>query len=131
MPDSNALVGFRQSIGMARQLLQLESQYADPPCPSDNLVVTGLRGGAAVVMVAAFENFLREVFLERLADLATMPPRKSLSQLPERMQTDSIFWSLNAAMRGPLHGAAAGKAARIPEIRRCAKLIVDDVVDVV
>jgi hypothetical protein len=131
MPDSDAIVNFRESLGMARELLVLEARFNDPPGVVEALTVSGLRGGAAVIMVAAFENFLREVILERLSAIGGTPPSKSLSALPVQVQVGSIFSSLEHAMYGPRYGATGGRIARLVDIRRSAKLIENDTADII
>lgn len=131
MPDSNAIVDFRESLGMAHKLLELESKYDDPPVPNDLLVVSGLRGGAAVLMVAAFEDFVRRVLLERLAPFGDMPPLKNLSALPTKVQVGSAYSSLEQAMYGPRYGSVKGKHARLSDIHRSAKILMEDRADVI
>lgn len=111
-------------------MLALEAGYRDPPSPAETKTVQGLRGGASVLMVAAFEEFIRAAVREHLAGLARDPPKKRLPDLPERLQVASIFESVQGAMRGPLHGAAGTKASRIPQVERAAELIVKKIVDV-
>ena len=116
---------------MSRQLLAVEATYPDPAPPADRLTVQGLRGGAAVLMVAAFENYLREMLLEVMADLTADPPRKRMSLLPEKMRVSSVFLSLNDAMRGPRFDKPGGRQARLLDIQRAARLVHNDLIDAV
>ena len=50
---------FNQSINMIDALLALESGYEEPSNASDTDAVNGLRGGALVLLVACFENYVK------------------------------------------------------------------------
>src|SRR5947207_1431041 len=122
MPDSVALGKFRASLGLAEELMRLEAAYPDPPPPADEAKVRGLRGGAAVLMVAAFEGYLRSGVAELLRPLVG-PPHKPLSSLPEVVQVSSIFESLEFALYGPRHGKLGKKIDRLPEVVAAASKV--------
>ena len=82
---SQALRDFRASISIAESLMKREQRFADPPSPRQFKIVQGLRGGAAVLMVAAFENFLKEVVEEQLSDLTIHPLLFNPANLPQDM----------------------------------------------
>lgn len=125
----SALNEFRESLKSAERLVRIETRYSDPPRRRSINTVQGLRGGAVVMMVAAFEQFLREDFEEQLAPLSINPPPHAFTALPKRMQVASVFGSLERAMKGPLYGSPAGKINRLPEIRNVAELIVGRRID--
>src|SRR5260370_3537304 len=71
------------SLGLAESLLNLESQYSDPPNIYDQQTVEGLRGGAVILMVAAFEYFLKSAIVEHLNKLI-QPTKVPFSKLPNK-----------------------------------------------
>jgi RiboL-PSP-HEPN len=119
-----ALTDFETTLGQAEALIQREARFQDPPRPQSTRLVLGLRGGATVLMVAAFERFLREMFVEKLDPLTADPPPVAFDDLPDRLRISSVFNSLERATRGPLHGRPPGKLNRLPDVRRSAGLIV-------
>ena len=121
---SAAYSSFVDSLSLARSLLDLERSYPDPPDSGSEGSVLGLRGGAAILPVAAFENFLRELFIEHLATLEASPT-KAFSDLPERIRVNSIFGGLERAMRGQL-GIQSTKSDRIAEVVRTAGMVLNE-----
>jgi hypothetical protein len=115
MPQSVALTNFKASLALAGQLMQLEAGYPDPPPPQDESKVRGLRGGAAVLMVAAFEGYLNSGIAEMLRPLLGPPPRQ-LSTLPQSIQAAAIFESLELALYGSRHGKPGKRIDRLPDI---------------
>lgn len=79
MSKSRAYLQFEGSLKMAEALLTLESGYNDPPRRNEQKTVLGLRGGTVILIVASFENFLKQLFLEHLMDLN--PLKAPLSKL--------------------------------------------------
>src|SRR5207249_5356140 len=63
---SEAAGALEEALQMVDGLLSLESRFPDPPSDADAKVVRGLRGGAAVLMVAAFEEFMRSAIRDHL-----------------------------------------------------------------
>lgn len=120
---------FLESIAAADALITLEAGYPDPPDDASRSTVQGLRGGAVVMMVAAFEVFVKEVIVEYCTPLTRSPLPTAFSDLPEPMQIKSIFGSLERAMRGPRHGAPRGKRMRLADIRWAAQRVVDGILD--
>ena len=53
-------------------------------------VVEGLRGGATVLMVAAFENYLRELVEEHLNDMTVEPLRFQIQKVPPKTRRINI-----------------------------------------
>jgi RiboL-PSP-HEPN len=125
-----AVAEFTNSLGLARELISLEALYADPPSPADTPKVEALRGGAVVLMVAAFEQYLRALFAEHLSGLLGPPPPVLFGSLPEKLRVASVFHGLDYAMKGPLHGAVSGRAARLPEVVGTANRVAQGLVNV-
>jgi len=127
--ESSALSDFTRSMLMASQMYDLEvNLYSDPPSANDLATVQGLRGGAAVLMVAVFEAFLREVFEERLAVLSAFTPPVQLSSLPEQLRVHNAFESLSWAMKGEPYQSAGRKVDRLAKIDTVARNIVAGIV---
>lgn len=127
---SQSLVDFRHSMKLAERLLVLERQYRDPAPKSEEQEVHGLRGGAAVLMVAAFERFIKSCVQERLGELRSRQPRAHFNKLPDRIKVASIFTSLQRAIDGPEFGKKNEKVHRIPDILQAASDAVQGVVNV-
>lgn len=122
---SRALSEFKLSLGMAEELMRIDRiGYRNPPRRDEQLAVQGLRGGAVVLMVAAFESFLRAVFEEHLDAFASVPPKRQLSVLPMNMQVHHVFTTLSWAMNGVPHRLAGSRASRIPEIENASRMII-------
>lgn len=98
---SAALQDFRSSIRLAEALMSRERRFPDPPSPRNIKAVQGLRGGAAVLMVAAFENFLKEVIEERLVDLTRHPLIFNPANIPPDMLFHNFHYTLERTVRGP------------------------------
>lgn len=92
---------FQSSLAIAKELIDFEAHTDDPPSKSDEALAQGLRGGAAVLMVAAFEQFLRDMFEERMSILSQIPIRRPFDQLPVRIRRTSLVGTLNRAIRPP------------------------------
>lgn len=124
----SALEEFLASLEIAQALLNLEAAHPDPPPPEVESIVKGLRGGATVLMVAAFEEYLTAMFQEHLDRLDGVPPPVGLSGLPDIVQVTSMFTSLNRALAGPRY-TDTEKKARLQDIRAAAQRLADDRVD--
>jgi hypothetical protein len=94
MIESKALTQFNESIGSAEALLDIEKNYNDPPSLDEKNAVQGLRGGAIIIMVAAFENFLKLAIEEQLSNLS-VPSNK----LPYRMHRINVSNTLKPALK--------------------------------
>jgi len=124
MPNSNAFSQFRESLGMAEELLRIEKDtYHNPPRQSEQKAVQGLRGGAVVLMVATFENFLKQTFEEHLSKL-TIHPVITLDKLPEKMRVNCVYFTLDRAMKGPPFQETPPKSQRLDEIDKACKMLV-------
>ncbi|MDQ2713668.1 MAG: MAE_28990/MAE_18760 family HEPN-like nuclease [Chloroflexota bacterium] len=125
MHSSNALLEFEDSLKMVEELLKIEKKYDNPPRLKDQKAVQGLRGGAVILMVAAFENFLRRTISEHLREL-TVHPKVSFDKLPPRMKVNCVFLTLDNAMKGP---PSRGKVERLPDIERACQLVLSETIN--
>jgi hypothetical protein len=123
-----ALDDFRASLAITRELLRIEEEFDDPPRSTDSLAVQGLRGGATVLTVAAFEDFMEAMFLEQLGALDGSPPPIPLDSLPFALQFENMHSSLNRALRGPRY-LQTQKVERLPAIRIAATRLVEERID--
>jgi HEPN superfamily RiboL-PSP-like protein len=128
MPTSKAFEDFKESLSIAEELLKIEKGYSNPPRRHEQKAVQGLRGAVAVLVVASFEQFLKEVMEEYLTKL-TMPPVKPLNALPDDARVCSIFNTLERAMKGPPFQKAPAKKDRIPDIDVACRKILSDVIN--
>lgn len=118
---SAAYRDFRETMRQAGALIRMERTLGDPPDPSEQPLVEGLRGGAVVLMVAAFEAFLRDLLEERVNTLES-EGRYAFNALPKKMQVAAVFNLLNTAMKGvPSRPAKPQKFDRLPEVVSAAQ----------
>ena len=96
---SPAMANYKRSLATAAALMRIERKFHDPPRANEVASVEGLRGGAAVIMVAAFEQFLVELCPELLSPVRN--PYVQFQALPPEMQTRSVFGTLEGAMKAP------------------------------
>jgi hypothetical protein len=129
MPESSALSTYKETLGIVDKLLELERQYRNPPRQNETKAVLGLRGGAIVLMVAGFENFLREVIEENLSELTALPLRVDFNNLPDKIKVTSIFSSLENALKGPKFEVAPPKIDRLPTIDQVCRNIIAGIID--
>lgn len=113
---STALSEFQAGLSMANELLKLEGAYKDPPLEAERRVVEGLRGGAAVLMVAVFEGFIKDVTTEYLTALKAS--KVVLTSLPAPLQIFNTFATLELAMKGNSYDEPkrTGREARLPDV---------------
>jgi hypothetical protein len=116
MSRSKAYDDFMVGIDRARRLITLEIAIArDPPPQSKRAMVEGLRGGALVLMVAAFEHYLDSLMQEQIAMLQAHPGLL-FAKLPEEVRVQNVFQSLRTALDGERYKKAPSKVDRIPAI---------------
>ncbi|HII07205.1 MAG TPA: hypothetical protein HA349_07820 [Methanotrichaceae archaeon] len=109
---------------MAEELIKIEENYRDPPHTTDEQkAVEGLRGGAAVLIVAAWERFLRRLIEEELTNLTKHTPKVPFKDLPPDMQTYNVIKTLERATKGP------NKKERLAEIKQACESVIYDTVD--
>ena len=122
MPKSKAFLQFEGSIKMAEELLIIESGYHDPPRRNEQKAVLGLRGGAVILIVASFENFLKQMFVEHLMELN--PLKAPFSKLPESLQVNCVYLTLDYAMKGSRFQQSVPRVQRLPEINKACSMLV-------
>jgi hypothetical protein len=98
MRRSQALRDFYSALGIAEALLRAEGKYPDPPSPRLLKRVQGTRGGAAVLMVAAFEDYLKELVEERLHKLTLHPIKFKPKNVPIEMVHHNMRHTLEKAL---------------------------------
>ncbi len=125
---SKAMDKFTESMKIAEELIEMEKTYANPPRKADEAKVIGLRGGAAVLMVASFEAFLKATMVEHLGELTVHPVRVPFANLPEKMRVNSIYHCLVSALKGPRY-IETKKVDRLPGIKAACARIVADIID--
>src|SRR5262249_32265211 len=125
---SKALDKFTKSLKIAKELVELEKAYSNPPKKADEAKVAGLRGGAAVIMVASFEAFLKATIVEHLSELTVHSPPVPFASLPEKMRVNSVFYCLEAALKGPRF-RKTNKVDRLPGIKTACSKIMADIID--
>lgn len=124
MTESLALIQFRSSLQIAEELMRIErNSYGNPPKLAEQRAVEGLRGGAAVLMVAGFERFLRRSVEEHLATLTTKPFKVPFDELPAKMKVHSVFTTLEHALKGAPYEAPRKKIDRLADIEDACKAV--------
>ncbi len=119
-----ALDKFKQSLELAISLRRIERDKYASTRQANRPFIMGLRGGAAVLMVASFEFFLRRLFEENIARLNTSPPSIDLQKLPEKLKVKIVFDGLEGSMKSPQYGPPSKKVDRIDSIlTACRHLI--------
>ncbi|HPJ83894.1 MAG TPA: HEPN domain-containing protein [Methanothrix sp.] len=114
---------------MAEELLKIEKDnYKNPPRINEQKAVQGLRGGAAVLMVAAWENFLKQLVEEELTSLTTLPPKVPFENLPPKMQQHSVFQTLERATKGPRF-QPKNRINRLPDIEQACKVVISGTIN--
>ncbi|HEV2482987.1 MAG TPA: HEPN domain-containing protein [Puia sp.] len=122
-----ALQQFKESVELASALKKLEREkYPAEPSLAQQPYVKGLRGGAAVLMVAAFEFFIRKLFEENISRLNTIPVSINFNKLPNELKVKAAFHGLKRAMDGPLFEEKLPKVDRINDIVQASKLLIND-----
>lgn len=87
---STAYQEFDDTLRMVDALIAIENSYPSPIPASKYKEVEGLRGGSAVLMVAAFENFLKSLVEEHLSESSHSPLRFDLVRIPDAMRLHNI-----------------------------------------
>ena len=124
MTNSAAYNQFCESLEMAKELLKIENSYKNPPRLHEQKAVQGLRGSVAVLVVAAFESYLRQMIEERLAELSAKHHHLHLERLPDNMRVTHVYNSLERAMKGPLYQDPPPKIQRLVDIDRICRVLI-------
>jgi len=128
MPISEAFQNFKESLSAAEELLKIEkTNYKNPPRQGEQKAVQGLRGAVSVLVVASFEQFLKDSIEEHLSKLTTHPP-VHISKLPDGMRLCSTYNTLDYAMRGPHYGTRLSKKDRLPHVDSACKKVVSETI---
>lgn len=117
MARTRAYHQFVLALKMSGELIRAEREHTqDPPRENEQILVMGLRGGASVMMVAAFETFLDDMLEERITEIVNFKPPISFDRLPDEVRLYNVFNSLERAMEGPKYGSKGAKELRLPAI---------------
>ena len=115
MSSSQAYTDFLASLELAEALLTIESGFADPAPDAQRKAAEGLRGGASVLMVAAFENYLKELVEEHLDELTHVPVKFRIEDVPKDMLFSNLEYLVKANIkkRAPTKVQAYSDMAKI------------------
>ena len=113
---TSALSDYLASSATVAALLALEGSYSDPPGIADRSSVEGLRGGSVVLMVAAFENYLKESIGEVLNRLNTASPPCQFTKLPIALQAQAVYTGLESAMKAKSWDPVKDRIRRLPGV---------------
>ncbi|MDM8532092.1 HEPN domain-containing protein [Anaerolineales bacterium HSG25] len=121
---SQALIEFRNALKLAESLADIDrDNYNSNPRIAEQQAVQALRGGATVLMVAAFEQFLRDMLVEHLDTLSSHKPPIELKHLPQDMRVNLVYSNLDWAMRGKPYEPTKQKADRLEDIDKVCRNI--------
>jgi len=98
---SASLTSLRARLEAPDALMNIVATDYDPPRSRYRAALLGLHGGAIVLTVAAFEQYLTEMFQEHLYVIEEDPTGISLSQLPLQIQYQSVVQTLELAIHPP------------------------------
>src|SRR4030042_5842279 len=130
MSESTALKEFKNSLQIADELIRIErNNYHNPPKQNEQKAVEGLRGGASVIMVAAFEHFIRQIIEEHLSYLTMQPFKVKFDELPDKMKIHSVFKTLEYATKGRPFEERKDKMDRLSDIYEACRLILSGCVN--
>lgn len=130
MSRSKAFREFRSALGMASELMRQEVRLTRDPPPSDKQrAARGLRGGAAVLMVAAFEAYLDDLIEEYVEWIAKSKPSIRFEKLPDTLRVANVYLTLEAAMNGPKHQPAGSKVDRLAAVKAASSIIARDMLN--
>jgi hypothetical protein len=115
MSSSQAYKDFLASLELAESLLTIESGFPDPAPDPQRKAAEGLRGGASVLMVAAFENYLKELVEEYLDDLTHVPVKFKVDDVPKEMLFSNLDYlvKVNAKKKSAVKVQAYNDMAKI------------------
>jgi len=117
---------FKESMGLAFALKTIEREKFTQARQHNQIFIMGLRGGSAVLMVAAFEFYLKRLFEEYISKLNTIPPTIDILKLPEKLKVKIVFDSLQNSMNGPKYVAKTNKVDRIADILAACRLLIGE-----
>lgn len=117
---TRARLEYLGSSQIVSALLALENSYADPPAEADRAAVEGLRGGSVVLMVAAFENYLKESVAEALEEINNAKPSCDFAKLPLELQAQVVYAGLQSAMHARPWDPVRERIHRLPLVLKAA-----------
>lgn len=120
----DALSEYRHTLAMARSLIDLESRtFRDPPRQADRGTVEALRGGVAVLLVAGFEGYLKDLFSEAADDIQRRTTRAQREHLPEKMRVRNVFGALEISMSKVSESYRGTKSERLEGVIDSCNLV--------
>lgn len=122
MTLSTVYFDFLNSLMLAIDLIRLDNESL---LPKDRNLVLGLRGGAAILMVASFESFVNRLPEIHMNTLIINYSTIDFSKLPKIMQVTNVFKSLDGAMKIKFRPATK-KIDRIIDIKSACRIILSD-----
>ena len=127
MTNSTVYVDFLNTLTLAIELIRLDN-YKEPLLLKDRNIVLGLRGGAAILMVASFESFLTSLPETHMNILNIAYSTIDFSKLPKKMQITNVFKTLDRAMKIKFEPATR-KIDRIIDIKSACRTILNEQVN--
>lgn len=127
MSESSPLKEFKNSLQSAKALMEIERQYSNPPKQKEVLAVQGLRGGAIVLMVASFENFIKRTVAYHLSALD--PLKIAFHKLPDKIRLHNVFMSLEYAMKGKPYQENKDRIDRLADIDLACRRVFSGIID--
>ncbi len=124
MDHSTAYFDFLNSLMLSIELIRLD-KYIEPLLTKERIIVLGLRGGAAILMVASFESFINSLPETHMNLFMIDDSTINFSKLPKKMQITNVFKTLDNATKIRF-GAVTKKIDRIIDIRSACRIILND-----
>ena len=130
MRKSRAFNEFSELLDISRRLLKMESAIK-LPIPAVRMKDSkGLRGGAIVLMVAAFESYLQMVFTEKVDYLNSKREQIDIKLLTENVWQHNVFVTLEMQLKtSPLNPQRGPRKDRVQDVVEACQLIVDGRLD--
>lgn len=100
MAASQALNDFGALLSMSEALLALEHEMPVTLTDAQLVSSNALKGGAAVLMVGAFETYLQSVFREKLYEIDQSRTTIDITLVKEHIWTEAVFGLLEFSMKG-------------------------------
>jgi hypothetical protein len=111
-----AFENYKDAQKAVADLLDLEATYHDPPPSNQRSLVEALRGGAAVLMVASFEQYLKEAIGEVVDRINRATPPCDFDKLPDNLRVSVVYTGLDRAMKGGHGDGGRPKIDRLPDV---------------
>lgn len=122
MTLSTAYFDFLNSLMLAIDLIRLDNESL---LPKDRNLVLGLRGGAAILMVASFESFINSLPEMHMETLIVDYLSIDFSKLPPKMQITNVYETLDRVMKIRFRPVTK-KIDRIVDIKSACRIILKD-----